>query len=309
VINFIFSIFLIFVLFATSLGCEKKEGTFFVGALGLDSDRIILASQSATVLTVTSYDLNGNLLATLADYYAETNGPRGLAIFDSLHFLLSLEGTDRVDLVHMGGGGYLPYLTSSFLTGTIGKLMRHPTTNDLFIIEAGTAIERFDLSGTRIPQTGNAFIQGALAPCAAPATARAMVVNNSGELLVIQSGSTAAFRLTIGPTVASACTVATLTNAANDLVNHSDGNIYYAGTNSTIYRASQTLTGSAVVFNNAATIALPTAMAELPNGNLIIASDTTDSIEVITTSGTYVGSLIKNIHTQQVHSILVVRGQ
>lgn len=305
-----YSVGLIFLLSTGIFACQKKSEKFFVGALGLQKDRVIIASQLATALTVSSYDLNGNLLGVLADYYGETNGPRGLAIYDALNFLVSLEGTDRLDLVYLGGGRST-FLSSSFLggAGAMGKLVRHPTTNDLFIIDAVTSIERFDITGQRIPQSGNAFIQAALAPCAAPASLRAMVINSSGELVAIQSGVTGGFRLTIGPTVASACAAVTLASAANDIIKHSDGNLYYIGTNNQVYRTNQTLSSSTSIFNNSATINTPTAMAELPNGNLLIASDGTDSVEIITTSGTYVGSFAKDTNMQQVHSILVVPGQ
>jgi hypothetical protein len=308
--NFLFSVLIsALVLMAGLTACAKKEGAFFAGALGLNEDRIVVATQTATALSVTSYDLDGNLVAVLADYMAEVNGPRGLALFDALNVLVSLEGDDRIDMLYLGGGSRSTYLSSSLLTGTIGRLFRHPTTDNLFVIENTNSIERFELGGTRIPQTGNAFVSGALAPCGAPASLRDLVVNSNGELVAIQSGVTAAFRYTIGPSVASACATATLAVAANDMIRHSDGNIYYAGTNSQIYRASQTLTGSTSIFNNTGAINTPTAMAELPNGDLIVASDTTDSLEIIGTNGTYKGSFLKNIYTQQVFSILVVPGQ
>jgi hypothetical protein len=290
------------------LACEKKKGAFFAGALGLYEDRVIIASQLATALTVASYDMDGNLVAILADYYGENNGPRGLALFDSMNLLLSLEGNDRIDVVYLGGGTG-PYIASSFLTGTIGKLVRHPTSENIFVVENTNSIERFELGGQRIPQTGNAFVSGAIAPCAAPASLRAMLVNTNGELLAVQSGATGAFRYTIGPTVASACATATASSNVNDIISHSNGNLYYVGTNSQVYRASQTLTGSTSIFNSVATIGTPTALAELPNGDLIIASDATDSLEVISTSGVYRGSFAKDTNTQQVHSIFVMRGQ
>jgi hypothetical protein len=252
--------------------------------------------------------MDGNLVAILADYYGENNGPRGLALFDSMNLLLSLEGNDRIDVVYLGGGTG-PYIASSFLTGTIGKLVRHPTSENIFVVENTNSIERFELGGQRIPQTGNAFVSGAIAPCAAPASLRAMLVNTNGELLAVQSGATGAFRYTIGPTVASACATATASSNVNDIISHSNGNLYYVGTNSQVYRASQTLTGSTSIFNSVATIGTPTALAELPNGDLIIASDATDSLEVISTSGVYRGSFAKDTNTQQVHSIFVMRGQ
>lgn len=291
------------------IACEKRAGEFFVASLGLEKDRIIIASQTAAVLTVSAYDLDGKLINILADYQAEVNGPRGLALYDSLHILLSLEGADRVDLVNLAGGRSV-FTQSSFLTGTIGKIIPNPARTNYFVIESTNSIERFEYNGDRIPVTGNSFVQGTLAPCAAPGSFRSLVFNNSGDLLVVQSASTAAFKYTVGPTTATACAATTaLPGNANDIINHSDGNMYIASTNNQIYRASQTLTGAVSIFNNAATIALPTALAELPNGDLIIASDTTDSLEVISTSGTYRGTLVKDANTAQVHSILVVPGQ
>ncbi|NJL23714.1 MAG: hypothetical protein HC902_00035 [Calothrix sp. SM1_5_4] len=123
------------------------------------------------------------------------------------------------------------------------------------MIESGSSIERFSLAGGRIPVTGASFVAGALAPCAAPASLRSLVFNNNGNLLAVQSGATGGFSYTVGPTTASACTaIAALPANANDVINHSDGNMYWVGTNSQVYRASQTLTGSTSIFNNAATI-------------------------------------------------------
>jgi len=306
---FITSFLITVVVIGGALSCEKKSGTFYAGSLGLGDDRVLIASQIASVLTVSAYDLDGNFLGILADYQAEANGPRGLALYDSSHVVVSLEGDDRLDLLYLGGG-ILNFIQSSFLTGTIGKIIRDPAAANYYVIENTNMIERFSVDGTRVPVSGNPFVNGALAPCAAPATLRSMVINNSGDLIAVQSGATSSFRYTIGPTAASACAViAALPTNANDIINHSDGNLYWAGTNNQIYRASQTLTGSTSIFNSAATIAAPTAMAELPNGDLLIASDTTDSLEVISTTGTYRGTFRKDINTQVVHSILVVPGQ
>lgn len=291
------------------VACQKTKGEFFAAALGLDKDRILVASQLATTLNVTSYDLDGNFLGILADYQAEVNGPRGLVLFDELHALLSLEGDDRLDLINYGGG-YSNFLQGSLLTGAIGKMTKNPSGTEIYIIEATNTIERFSLTGERIPVTGNAFVTGALAPCAAPASLRTIVFNNAGRLIALQSGAATGFIYTVGNTTASACTaIAALPTNVNDVINHSDGNLYWVGTNSQVYRASQTMTGSTSIFNNTATINTPTAIAELPNGDLLIASDTTDSLEVISTTGVYRGTFHKGTNTQQVHSLLVVPGQ
>lgn len=291
------------------LSCEKKEGDFYAAALGLNEDRVLVASQLATARTVSAYDLDGNLLGILADYQAEANGPRGLALYDSLYVLLSLDGDDRVDMVYLGGGR-TSYIQGALFAGVIGRIIQHPNTLDYFVIENSNAIERFSREGQRIPVSGNSFVSGALAPCAAPSSLRALVINNNGHLLAVQSGTTAAFQYTIGSTNASACSaLGALPANANDVINHSDGNLYWVSTNSNVYRASQTLSGSTSIFYNTATINTPTALAELPNGDLIIASDTTDSLEVISTSGEYKGTFRKDVNTQQVFSILVVRGQ
>jgi len=292
-----------------TLSCGKKSGTFFAGALGLGADRVIITSQLATVLTVSMYDMEGNFLATLADYQTENNGPRGLAVYDATNVLVSLDGDDRVDKVSLGGG-YSAFIQSSLLTGTIGKIIKNPNTGDYFLIESNTMIERFSGDGQRLPAAGLSFVSGAFAPCAAPGSLRALVVNNSGDLIATQLSSAVSFRYTIGLARASACTaIAVLPTTTSDIINHSDGNLYWIGNNNQVYRATQDLTGSTSISNNVSIIAAPTAMAELPNGDLLIASNTTDSLEVIGTDGTYRGSFHKGVHTQQVHSIVVVRGQ
>lgn len=290
-------------------GCAPKSGEFFAGALGLEKDRVFVTSQLATVLTVTAYDLEGRYLSTIADYQTEANGPRGLAYLDPTHILLSLDGDDRIDILGLGGSRG-SFVQSSLFTGTIGRILRHPDGDDFFVVEGNNAIERFSASGSRRPVSGNAFVQGALAPCAAPTSLRSLVVNSDGQLLALQSAAATGFRYTIGPSTAASCVaIAALPANVNDVVNHSDGNLYWAGTNSQIYRASQTMTGSVSIFNNSATIGTPTAMAELPNGDLLIAADASDSLQVIGTDGNYRGTFHKGVHTQQIHSILVVRGQ
>ena len=294
--------------FITS-GCEKSKGEFFAAALGLNKARVLAASQLATTLNVTSYDMDGNLIGITADYQAEANGPRGLALADEMHAIVSLEGDDRLDLIYLGGG-YKSFVQSSFLTGVIGKIVKNRAGTELYIIEATNSIERFSLSGSRIPTSGNSFVSGALAPCAAPASLRTLVFNNSNQLIALQSGAATGFIYTIGPTTAAGCTsIAGLPTNVNDVINHSNGYLYWVGTNSIVYRANQNMSGSVAIFNNAATISTPTALVELPNGDLLIASDGTDSLEVITTAGDYVGTFHKGTNTQQVHSLLVVPGQ
>ncbi|NJL23715.1 MAG: hypothetical protein HC902_00040 [Calothrix sp. SM1_5_4] len=105
--------------------CDKRKGGFYSAALGLGDDRILIASQLATVLTVSAYDLDGNFLGILAQYQDENNGPRGLALLNPLYAILSLEGDDRLDLIYLGGGR-TNFIQSSFLTGTIGKIVKNP---------------------------------------------------------------------------------------------------------------------------------------------------------------------------------------
>ncbi len=294
---------------ASVTSCSPKTGTFYSAALGLQHDRLIISSQLATVLTVSSYDMQGQYLDTLADYQTEANGPRGLAPYDATFVALSLDGDDRLDLVAVGGG-HSGLVQSSFLTGVIGKLTRDPVTQDYFVIEGTNAIERFSSDGQRVPLAGNPFQTGARAPCISPASLRALVFNNAGNLVAVQSGTTTAFIYTPGPTIATACAQVTgLPSNVNDIINHSDGNLYWVGTNSQVYRASQTLTGSTSIFNNTSAILTPTALVEMPNGDLLIASDGTDSLQVIGTDGSYRGTFHKSIHTQQVNSLLILRGQ
>lgn len=293
---------------ATLPGCGGEVGEFYAAALGLNQPRVIIASQLATNLGVYSYTVDGVYQGRLVDYFSETGAPRGIALINPFTIAISLDSTDEVDAITLAGSRS-KFISNNLLTGTLGKLISDSSRSNYYIVETN-GIERFTSAGVRIPATGGAYISGgAQAPCAALASLRALVLNNSGNLIAVQSGTTAANRYTLAAASASACATVALPTNANDVINHSDGNLYFVGTNSQVYRMSQTMTGITSIFNNTTVISTPTALVELPNGNLLVASDATDALEIITTAGTYVRTFAKDTNTQQLHSLFVVRGQ
>jgi streptogramin lyase len=96
---------------------------------------------------------------------------------------------------------------------------------------------------------------------------------------------------------------------------HPDGNVYFGGqTNHVIYSLPADFDGvvaAQTVFPaNTAVINNPAAIAVLPNGNLIVASDATDSIAQITRAGDVVNAnFIKDAFTSTITAILVIPPQ
>ncbi len=290
-------------------GCSGEVGEFYAAALGLNRDRVFVVSQIAQNLGVHMYTTGGTYLGRLVDYYSDTNAPRGIAYYDPFSVAISLDATDEIQFLNLDGSARRPPLSNNLLTGTIGKMIYDRSRDGYFIVETN-GIEFFSRAGVRVPASGNSIVPGtAQAPCAALASLRALVLNNSGALITVQSAATASNRYTLGPVSATACAVVTLPTNANDIINHSDGNMYFVGTNNQVYRTTQVLGSITSIFNNVATISTPTALAEMPDGNLIVASDATDSIELISTGGTYRSTFARDSNTQLVHSLFILRGQ
>jgi DNA-binding beta-propeller fold protein YncE len=90
-----------------------------------------------------------------------------------------------------------------------------------------------------------------------------------------------------------------------------DGNLYVVTqTNDAIYRVSENGTGATLLYAYGVTTVNPTAIASLPNGNLLVANSGNDSIDLFTPSGTLIqASFIRNTFTTDVSDILVVEGQ
>jgi len=313
--SFVWTILVLATTQTSFLGCSAESDGFFFGALGLNEGRILVVNSQATPFqqTITMYDPSGKFLGVVADTSAENITLRGLSNWNGLSVIVAQETPDQLSLLNLFSGEMSVYVQNVQLTGNIFDVVADRSGNS-FVVESNT-IERFS-NDQRIPAAGaTPYIATTIGACTIN-TARGLALTANNRLLVVSEGND---RLMLyGLAGASSATCFTSYNSfvasvnPSDAIAHSDGNLYIVGNGSDIVYSSPeaAVMNPAQIFLNLGVVDSPTAIAELPNGNLIVASDVHDSIVEITTSGTLVNAnFIKNAFTSNVVEILVIPPQ
>ncbi|MCC6137742.1 MAG: hypothetical protein IT287_03865 [Bdellovibrionaceae bacterium] len=290
------------------LSCSKDSGSFYIGSLDIQNPKIIISSQAAGSTAVAMYDIAGNFIRTLHDYNAEGNTPRALIPISPIEFLISVEGNDHIDRYSLTDG------VSSFIENTnlTGNIFGAAKSGDygLFVVETNT-IEAFDVeTGERI---GNPYIATTVGSCVLNVP-RAMTFNQQGYLVVVNTGNDDINVYDVSDPTAPTCVTANTTMGNIDpvaLLAHSDG-FLYVGTqgDDRIYRFAGTGVGAGtVVFNNILLNNNPSAIAEMPDGTLLVASDGTNAIVNMRTDGSLVTStqFIQDTFTNSVADIIILQ--
>lgn len=291
--------------------CASKEGSFFAASLGLGEDLILVVGAGVAATTnwaITVYDTNGNLLDILADYGKTAEQPHGIAVFDSFNFIVAVDGTDRLEKVNIFGGNTL-WTNHPQLTGNLFDIKKDASGN-FYVVESNT-IERFDSSGNRANGTSaTPYIAATTGACVLN-TPHGIDINADGQLVAVSSGNSTLSVYNVSTSAASCVAQVAFGNAPYDVVSHSDGNLYViTQTNDAVYQANAQGGGATLIWNTAVTTYNPSAIAALPNGNLLVASQGNDGIDLISTSGSLLETnFIKNSMTLDVSDIIVVRGQ
>ncbi len=276
--------FLIYCALTILLSCSKDSGSFYVGSLDIQNPKIIVASQVAGSTALVMYNIEGQFLRILHNYVSEGNTPRGLVALSPLDFLISVDGNDHIDRYSLTEG-ISSEIENINLTGNIFDIDRHPDYG-IFVLETNT-IEAFD------NQTGerrlNPFIPATVGACVLN-TPRGMAFNQQGQLVVVNTGNDDINVYDVSDPNGPVCVRANTSMGNFDPVTvlaHSDG-FLYVGTqgNDRIYQFNGDGSGTGtVIFNNIAQINNPTAIAEMPDGSLLVASDGTNTVVNISTAG------------------------
>lgn len=290
--------------------CTAKSGNHWFGALGLGEDRIYVSGTYTTTnnYAISVYDTSGKFLGILADYGANVEYPRGLAYLDPFHLIVSVDGTDRLDLVDIFGQ-VSTFASNALLTGNLFDVRRDSTGN-VYVAESNT-IERFNSSGARYPVTGNPYINTTTGSCVLN-TVHGLAITSQGYLAAVSSGGTDNLSIYDVSGASSSC----VTNVAFgqdpwDVVAHPNGKLYVVTQlNDSIYSVNEDGTGATQIYAYGVTTVNPTAIAVLPNGNLLVANAGLDAIDLFSPDGTLLQSgFIRNTLTTDVSDILVVQGQ
>ena len=308
---YILTLCLVAVTFATTslvTGCAPDQGQFYYGALKLGEPRIVVSSGLAGNYTVALYDQNGNLLKILTDYTRDNLNPRGLSPLNMFSFLVALDGIDQIGIVDMTGQSST-FVSNANLTGNLYQLRQHPSTKEIFAIETNT-IESFSANGARI---GNPRIATTLGSCVL-STTRGLTFNAAGNLITVGTGNDDVNIYDVAGGGAS-CLFSNQTLGNVDPVSviaHTDGYLYISTLlDDSIYRFNSDGSGSGtVIFNNTAVINNPTALLELPDHTILVASDGTNNIVRIDTNGNLVngGLFIQNGLTGLINDLALMPG-
>jgi hypothetical protein len=240
--------------------------------------------------TVTMFDPNGNYVRTLRSQdTADGQTFFGLVPYDSTSFLLSVDGTDRVERIRYDGQSNSIYLISSLLTGTIRRLTR--LSNGDIVVSENTIIEKFDANLDRV---GAPFIAAnATAACATAASMTgimSIMLLSSNEYLVVDYDRDHLFWFDIDGNYVR-CLNITDAEDPYDAVEITGSKIavVHRRTDS-IYTYNLDGSSAQLLYDDDTYISDPRSIAVDNDGNILVGSWAYDTVEKITTSGTRVGS-------------------
>jgi glucose/arabinose dehydrogenase len=143
-----------------------------------------------------------------------------------------------------------------------------------------------------------------------------MAFNAAGQLIVVGTGNDDINIYDVTDPLNPVCVVANTTFGNVDpvaVLAHSDGFIYVATQgDDRIYRFPGSGVGAGtVIFNNTGLVQDPTALLEMPDGTLLVASDTRGAVVHITTGGALVGTtnfFISDIFTNLISDMIILPG-
>ena len=302
-------LFLLF-LAAAITSCSSQTGKQWFGSLGLGDDRIYVSGPNSTLTsyTITVYDTQGNLISILHDYGENIEFPRGLAFFDPFTLVVSVDGTDRLDKVDIFGNVSV-FASSTYLSGNLYDVEKDAAGN--YYVAESNYIERISPSGERFPITGTPYINNTVGSCTLQ-TVHGLTINSSGHLVAVSSAGADNLSIyDISGTTSSCVNNVAFGNDPYDVVAHPNGYLYVVtyGDDS-IYRVNEDGTGATVIYSYGVASSNPSAIAVLPDGNLLVANTGIDAIDLFAPDGTLIESpFIKNSFTANVSDLLVVEGQ
>lgn len=279
-----------------------------MGSLDIQNPKIIVASQNAGASAVVMYDIDGNFQRVLYDYNAEGSFPRALVPISPIEFFVSVDTVDHIDRYSLTTG-MSSFVENANLTGNIFGSAKHADYG-LFVIESNF-IEAFDLvTGER---SGSPRVGTTLGACVLNVP-RGATFNQQGYLVVVNTGNDDINIYDVSNPANTLCVRANTTMGNLDpvaVLAHSDGFLYVATQgDDRIYRFAGDGTGAGTtIFNDIATINNPTALAEMPDGTLLVASDGTNALVNIRTDGSVVTftNFVQDTYTGLISDIIILQ--
>lgn len=281
--------FLVFLILMVAVGsCGKEQGdilTLESEAGATETPYLVVAGQDGNHRGFAFYTLDGEYVFG-GNFRAEVATPRGLTPFSPTSVLMSLDTSDSIYEVSVDGTKTLFHGSAQFNGNIYGIVAAD--NGRVYAVETNR-IEVFDESGLRL---GSALINTNVGACSLN-NPRGMTINSDGNLVVVNAGGAdAVLTYDISSDTATCLGSVALGNNPYGVLLHSDGFLYITTQgDDQVYRTDPDGSNPQVVWaTNTSIINDPTGIVELPNGDLLVASSATDTVERITTSGVRVGT-------------------
>lgn len=284
-----------------NMGCSDEMGSFLTPPL---NNAILVISGDANHRGVAIYDLEGNLISQITHFRNENKTPRGLVLYDNMSFLVAHDTTDSIERVFFNGHKET-FHGSAYFSGAIYGITK--AFNKVFAVES-SRIEAFDSNGAR---NASFYINTTVGSCSL-SSPRDIITNKNNQIVAVDYNNHRinTYDISSTPTCVSSNILASNTRPYG-ITEHSNGKIYVTTFNDdTIYEADPDGSNATSIWTTDLTILRdPTAIIELPNGDLLVASSYLDTIERITTDGTRVGSMpfIRDQNTLNVTDMLLIK--
>ena len=266
---------------------------------------ILISSGDANHRGITSYNLEGESPTSVLDLRAFGGTPNGLAQGETSSFLISVDIADSVLQSPFSSETSFFYGTN-LLSGNIFDIEYGPVMDYYYVVESNN-IEVFDSLGLR---QDSALIPTNLGSCVLNIP-RNMHATEDGFLYVANLNGDRINKYDINDHVATCADSYSLPGLEpTAVIRHSNSLLYFSSrSDDAIYTLDESDLTLVNIFAPGLTILRdPTALTELPNGDVIVSSSFLDSIERIDASGVRIGTspFIRDVFSLNVRDIEIV---
>jgi hypothetical protein len=293
------SVFLFFA-FVVLFSCKAEEGKVIVPesseAIPLPAPPRYLILTTATVDppggqgTVSIFSWDGGFIKTIRDLFLNGEYPSGGAWIKNELLAIAVEGTDRLEIVNFDGQLQQSLVNPNLSGAPLRLVVVNPDNHSVFVAEssstpASNQIERFDVNPSTgaYTRTGNPFIPATVGSCSLTTIWGMAFIPGVNRLAVISSAATG--RLSVYNAVDGTCvnhvTAAPFNaNTPTSIAYHAPSNKLIVGftTNHALVAVNIDGTAPSTIFQNAAFVNLPRALATDSEGSIYVASAGTRNI-------------------------------
>ncbi|MGH1468944.1 MAG: hypothetical protein ACRBBP_08720 [Bdellovibrionales bacterium] len=266
---------------------------------------ILIASGDGNHRGISSYNVDGTFHNQIINLRNFGSTPNGLAVGPGNDFLANTDGADSILKIPYSDN-YEFFYGSALLNGGLYDIEYGPVLDYYYVVESAN-IEVFDSSGTRIAP---ARIPPTVGACTLTAP-RNMHATDDGFLYVADYTAGRIHKYDITNTTATCVNSYDISGTQPyAVIKHSNGLLYFTSyADDAVYTYDEVTTTATNVFDPGLTILRdPRGLAELPDGNIIISSSYTDSIERIDEAGVRQGitPFIQDIYSLNITDVEVI---